>query len=249
MMTELLLIGIGTGNPDHITRQAEAALNGADLILLPDKGAAKADLAHLREAILARALTRPVPVARFTMPQRAAGGDYLGAVGDWHDAIAECWRMAITAHGAPARVAVMVWGDPALYDSSLRVAARLGLRARVVPGITALQALCAAHAIALNDLGAGFAVTTGRRLRDEGWPAGFDTAAVMLDAGGAFETLAPEGVTIWWGAYLGMAEEIRVSGPLAEAAPRIMAARAAARATHGWIMDIYLMRRDQTAHP
>jgi precorrin-6A synthase len=33
------------------------------------------------------------------------------------------------------------------------------------------------------------------------------------------------------------------SGPLAEAAPRIMQARAAARERHGWIMDIYLLRR------
>ena len=31
---------------------------------------------------------------------------------------------------------------------------------------------------------------------------------------------------------------------LQEAGPRIVAARAAARVAHGWIMDIYLMRRD-----
>lgn len=242
-MTRLVLVGIGTGNPDHITRQGVAALNGADLILIPDKGAEKGGLADVRGAILAQVLARPVPVARIVMPERRGTGDYLGAVHDWHDAIAAEWAAAIARAGHPETVALMVWGDPSLYDSTLRVAERLGLEARVVPGITALQALCAAHAIPLNGLGAGFAVTTGRRLRDGGWPQGFDTLAVMLDKGGAFATLPPEGLRIWWGAYLGMRAEILESGPLAEAGPRIMAVREQARAAHGWIMDIYLLRK------
>ena len=66
---------------------------------------------------------------------------------------------------------------------------------------------------------------------------------VMLDGGCAFTTLAPEGVTIWWGAFVGMAEEVLHAGPLAEVGPEILATRAAARAAHGWIMDIYLLRR------
>ncbi len=242
-MTRLVLVGIGTGNPDHLTRQGVAALNGADLILIPDKGTEKAGLADVRGAILAQVLARPVPVARISMPERRGTGDYLGAVNDWHDAIAAEWAAAIARAGHPETVALMVWGDPSLYDSTLRVAERLGLPARVVPGITALQALCAAHAIPLNGLGAGFAVTTGRRLRESGWPQGFDTLAVMLDKGGAFATLPPEGLRIWWGAYLGMPAEILESGPLAEAGPRILAARETARAAHGWIMDIYLLRR------
>ena len=36
-MIELSLVGMGTGNPDHITRQGVAALNAADLVLLPHK--------------------------------------------------------------------------------------------------------------------------------------------------------------------------------------------------------------------
>lgn len=87
-------------------------------------------------------------------------------------------------------------------------------------------------------------VTTGRRLRDEGWPAGIDRLAVMLDGETSFRGLDPQGVRIWWGAYLGMAEQILEAGPLAEAGPRILAARAAARARHGWIMDIYLLDRE-----
>ncbi|HPG89960.1 MAG TPA: SAM-dependent methyltransferase, partial [Hyphomicrobium sp.] len=113
----------------------------------------------------------------------------------------------------------------------------------VIPGITAVQALCAAHAIPLNEIGEPFVVTTGRRLRDDGWPAGADTIVVMLDGEASFQKLDPNGVHIWWSAYLGMANELLVSGPLAEAGPRIVAMRENARVTRGWIMDTYMLKR------
>ncbi len=59
--------------------------------------------------------------------------------------------------------------------------------------------------------------------------------------------LDPAGLEIFWGAYLGMPEEILLAGPLAEIAPRIAEVRAAARARHGWIMDTYLLRRRSAA--
>jgi precorrin-6A synthase len=243
-MTTLWLIGIGTGNPDHVTGQAVRALNGADLILLPQKGQAKSDLADLRRQILAQVLTQPVPVAPYEMPQRADQDDYLGAVNDWHDTIAQVWAETIAAHPGVQTVALMVWGDPSLYDSTLRIAARLpGVAVKVIPGITSLQALTAAHAIPLNTLAAPVTITTGRQLRDQGWPAGAVTLAVMLDRGGAFMAIDPTGVTIWWGAYVGMAEEVLIHGPLTEVAEEILATRARLRADHGWIMDIYLLRR------
>lgn len=251
-MRELSLIGIGTGNPDHLTAEAVRALRAADLILIPRKGPDKADLADLRHQILAQVLSDPAPrVVEFDLPVRdPATPDYLRRVEDWHDAIARAWVGAIEAACDPGaagetHVALLVWGDPALYDSTLRIAARLrpAPRLLVVPGITAIQALCAAHAIPLNAIGAPFTVTTGRRLRAEGFPPGVDTCVVMLDGETSFATLPPEGVTIWWGAYLGMEGQILEHGPLAEAAPRIQALRAAARARHGWIMDIYLLRR------
>ena len=244
-MITLLLIGIGTGNPDHVTGEAIRALNGADLILIPRKGTAKSDLAELREVILSRVLTQAVPVASYDMPYRADQDDYLGAVNAWHDAIALVWADTIaTRLPQGGRVALMVWGDPSLYDSTLRIAARLpGVTVKVIPGITSLQALTAAHGIPLNTLAAPVTITTGRQLRDHGWPAGVVTLAVMLDKGGAFTTLDPMGVTIWWGAYVGMAEEVLIHGPLAEVSDRILATRARLRADHGWIMDIYLLRR------
>lgn len=243
-MTTLLLIGIGTGNPDHVTGQAIKALNGADLILIPRKGTAKSDLAEVREQILSQVLTAPVPVADYDVPQRADQDDYLGAVNDWHDAIAQVWAETIAAHRPDAQnVALMVWGDPSLYDSTLRIAARLpGLTVKVVPGITSLQALTAAHAIPLNTLAAPVTITTGRQLRDHTWPEGATTLAVMLDKGGAFTVLPPD-TEIWWGAYVGMPEETLIHGTLAEVSDHILATRAKLRAQHGWIMDIYLLRR------
>lgn len=243
-MRELALIGIGTGNPDHLTLQGIDAIRSADLVLIPRKGADKADLADLRRDICARVLgDGDARIVEFDLPRRDAGGDYLAGVEAWHDAIARAWAAA--ADPAAQRMALLIWGDPALYDGSLRIAARLSPRPRitVVPGITAVQALCAAHRMPLNAIGAPFLVTTGRRLREGGWPACADTLVVMLDGGCAFETLDPAGIAIWWGAYLGMAEEVTVSGPLAEAGPRIIAVREEARSRHGWIMDTYLMRR------
>jgi precorrin-6A synthase len=249
-MIDLILIGIGTGNPDHLTLQAIKALNSADLILIPRKGETKADLADLRRSICADVVTNPATkLAEFDLPQRDAGNpDYLAGVDDWHDAIAAVWRRAIRDHlGDTGRVALLVWGDPSLYDSTLRIAGRvaaeLPLKVTVIPGITSLQVLTATHAIPINTLGAPFIVTTGRRLRDEGWPPGVDTVAVMLDGDCSVRAIPADGVTIWWGAYVGMAEEIILSGPLAEISDRIVDTRAQARADHGWIMDIYILRR------
>lgn len=249
-MIAIDLIGIGTGNPDHLTAAAVRAMNYADLILLPRKGDAKSDLIDLRRDICATVLTAKPNVVEFDLPLRDARDDYLGAVSDWHDAIATAWRDAIEKHlPKGGRLALFVWGDPSLYDSSLRIADRLradgmALTLRVIPGITSIQALTAAHAIPLNALADPVLITTGRQLRAQGWPDGVGTLVVMLDRGCAFDAIDPMGVHIWWGAYLGMAQEALVAGPLAEAAPRIATLRADLRARHGWIMDIYLMRKD-----
>jgi len=243
-MIALDLIGIGTGNPEHVTLAAIRAMHEADLILLPRKGDDKGDLADLRRQIVAVHLGEAAPVVEFDLPLRDASGGYIDGVNGWHDAIAACWRREIDAHlPQGGRVALLVWGDPSLYDSTLRIAGRLGLTPRVVPGVTSLSVLTAAHAIPLNDLGAPVVITTGRRLRDEGWPPGANAVAVMLDAGGAFGAINPEGVTIWWGAYLGMDHEALIAGPLTDLADLIVETRARLRAQHGWIMDIYLLKR------
>jgi precorrin-6A synthase len=251
-MIAIDLIGIGTGNPDHLTAAAIRAMNDADLILLPRKGDAKSDLIDLRRDICAAVLHRTAKVVEFDLPVRDERDDYLGAVNDWHDAIAAAWRDAILTHLSDGgRLALLVWGDPSLYDSSMRIADRLrvdgmALTLRVIPGITSIQALTAAHAIPLNALADPVLITTGRQLRAHGWPDGVGTLVVMLDSGCAFDAIDPAGVHIWWGAYLGMAQEALVAGPLAKTAARIATHRADLRARHGWIMDIYLMRKEAT---
>ncbi len=243
-MIALQLIGIGTGNPAHLTGEAVALLNTADLILLPRKENAP-ELAELRRSICAAVLTRPIAIAEFDMPVRA-GKSYVQAVQDWHDAIADAWVRAIRTHlPHGGSVALLVWGDPSLYDSTLRIAARLpDMSVRVVPGITSIQALTAAHAIPLNSLAGAVTITTGRLLRAHGWPSGAETLVVMLDGGCAFETLDPDGIHIWWGAYLGMPHQALDNGPLAEAGPRIAATRAGLRERLGWIMDVTLLRKE-----
>lgn len=239
----LTLIGIGTGNPEHITLQAIRAMNAAEVILIPRK-AAKDDLAGLRRAICAEVLTNPLTEIReFDLPVRdPAEPDYRKRVEDWHDAIAEIWAQTI---GSATRVALLVWGDPSLYDSTLRIAERLAPESTVViPGITSIQALTAAHAMPLNEINGPVLITTGRQIRDHGWPQGADTVVVMLDGECSFQSLAPEGVSIYWAAFAGMPEQIIRAGKLAEVAGEIIETRAKARAEHGWVMDIYLLRRD-----
>jgi len=109
--------------------------------------------------------------------------------------------------------AFLVWGDPALYDSTLRVLDQVAdrgavvLDVSVVPGITAPQALAAAFAIPLHGVGEPVLVTTGRRLA-EGWPDDVRELVVMLDGRQAFAEIDPTGIHIWWGAYLGAADQI-----------------------------------------
>ena len=248
-MLELFLIGIGTGNPDHITRQAEKAIEQADLVLLPHKDDSKAELAQVRLTLLESLAVQEPRIAHFDMPvRRQQGDDYDQQVDEWHDAIAQRWNECLRSHlpAGSGRVALLVWGDPALYDSTLRIASRLGLnkdQIHVVPGITSMQVLCSAHGIALNEIGAPFLVTTGRQLRESGWPQGINTLVVMLDGQSSYEQLTEPDIDIFWGAYLGMPQQILMQGRLAEIKDSISAKRQQARQLHSWIMDIYLLRR------
>ena len=70
-----------------------------------------------------------------------------------------------------------------------------------------------------------------------------DNVVVMLDAHCAFEAFVDENVDIYWGAYIGTADEILIAGKLSEVCEQIKQARSTARARKGWIMDTYLLRR------
>jgi len=240
----LHVIGIGAGDPDYVTAQAIAALNDTDVFFAMDKGQAKSDLVALRRQICERFIERPdYRFVELADPKRAADGDYLQAVADWHEARARVWAHAIETELGPDGVgAFLAWGDPSLYDSTLRilelVQRHIAVDYDVIPGITAIQALTARHRIPLNDIGEPVLVTTGRQVRAGGFGG---TAVVMLDAECAFRSCPPD-TRIWWGAYLGTPDELLVAGTVGDVGEHIERIRAEARERHGWIMDTYLLR-------
>lgn len=248
-MRRVFVIGIGAGDPRHMTVQAIDALNAVDAVFLLDKGEDKADLVHIREAICERFLTNPAcRMVTAASPPRDVAGDYRAGVAAWHADKADLYgRLIGNELGANEAGAFLVWGDPALYDSTLRIldAIRAGgavaFETIVVPGISAAQALAAAHRIPLNRIGEPVHFTTGRRLRDA-VPLAADSV-VFLDSGEALASIPGDGLHIWWGAYLGTEDEVLVSGPLAEVRDEILRTRAAKRAAKGWVMDIYLLRK------
>ena len=255
-MRTVLVIGIGMGGPDQVTLEAVAALNRVDVFFGMEKGGAADELVAMRQAVCERhATSRPYRYVNAPDPERdRAPSSYRHAVADWTAARAALWeRMLADELAADGCGAFLAWGDPAFYDSTLRVldavaaAGRLALRVEVIPGISSIQALAAAHRLSLTQVGRPVLLTTGRRLAAEGMPGGVDDVVVMLDGDATFARLDPTGLDIYWGAYLGDPRQMLVAGPLAEVRDEIVARRREARATRGWIMDTYLLRRPVTA--
>ncbi len=248
MTRHLHVIGIGAGDPGYVTVQAIDALNDTQVFFAMDKGEAKSDLVALRREICARFIREPgYRFVELADPARAASdnrqAEYREAVSDWHAARTRIWSKAIAEELAPDGVgAFLAWGDPSLYDSTLRileaVAADVDFTFDVIPGITAIQALTARHRIPLNDVGEPVLITTGRQLRTHGLSG---AAVVMLDGDCSFQACSAD-TRIWWGAYLGTGDELLVAGTVGEVGPRIVELRARARSRHGWIMDTYLLR-------
>jgi precorrin-6A synthase len=248
-MRKLSIIGIGAGNPDHITVQAIKALATVDVVFLIGKGNDKEDLAQLRKDLCARYIGKPYRIVEAQDPERdRTPADYETAVTGWHTQRAAIYeRMMREELSDDQHGAFLVWGDPSLYDSTLRIVDQVAamktvtFELDVIPGITSVQALAARHQIALNRIGGPIHITTGRLLA-KGMPG--DDVVVMLDGDCAFRNVKDSGVDIYWGAYVGTADEILVSGDLQERGPEIEKLRSEARARHGWIMDTYLLRRN-----
>jgi len=252
---EIHVIGIGAGDPEHLTLQAVRAMRGTDVFFVLDKGEVKSDLTDLRREMLREHVpegTYRVVEARDPERDRTAGSAaYSPAVGDWRTARADIYERLISDELTETQTgAFLVWGDPALYDSTIAILDEVLARGTVafsydvVPGVSSVSALVARHRTGLNRVARPVQITTGRRLA-EGFPEGVDDVVVMLDAHQAFRGYTGEDVDIYWGAYIGTPDEILVSGPIAEAAPRIEELRAEARERKGWIMDTYLLRRSR----
>jgi precorrin-6A synthase len=251
----MLLIGIGAGDPEYVTQQAIRALNEVDVFFVMEKGDCKDDLVALRREVCARFIAdESYRIVAVRDPERdRTATAYAAAVDDWRRERARIWERLIGDELEDDGVgAILVWGDPSLYDSTLTIidailaGGRLRFGVEVIPGISAIAALCARHAIALNRVGEAVHVTTGRRLAREGLPPNAPDVVVMLDAHCAFKALRGEELDVYWGAYLGTPDEILVAGALDDVSDEIERVRGAARERKGWIMDTYLLRRAVT---
>jgi precorrin-6A synthase len=230
------VIGFGMG-PQHITPEAAEALRSCDYVVAASKGAADPLLA-VRRTICEAYGVELVAVAD-PERDRMDPTDYAGAVRDWHDARVEAYRAVVGARGGTA--GFLVWGDPSLYDSTIRIVAQLG-DYDVVPGISAPQLLAARHRMVLHDVGAPVHVTTGRRLPDD-IAAGQTNLVVMLPSEATLGLLADlADWSIWWGANLGAPSEQLVAGRAGDVHDAIRTARTAAKAEAGWVMDLWLLR-------
>jgi precorrin-6A synthase len=251
----LLVIGIGMGNPDQLTLQAIQALNQVDVFFVIDKGDATRELVELRSEICARHITGDYRIVEIPEVDRdRTSPAYRDAVVDWHEQRAERFEQAMLDELAPeSSGGLLVWGDPSLYDSTIRIVesierrGRLEFGYRVIPGISSVQQLAAAHRIVLNGVGEPVLITTGRRLA-RAVESGAENIVVMLDGDLACRALTDPGAwEVYWGAYLGGPDETLVSGTLGEVADEITSTRAALKQRKGWIMDTYLLRRSSSA--
>ncbi|GBQ09339.1 precorrin-6A synthase (deacetylating) [Swaminathania salitolerans] len=252
MTKTVLLIGIGAGDPDQLTLQAVKAMNRAGIFFLPDKGSEKAGLRAVREALCRQVMTHDrYRWVCYDVPQRDARiAEYRARVAAWHDALADRFEtMIVEALPENGCGAFLVWGDPSLFDSTLRIIETVRRRGvsfafEVIPGITSVQTLAARHKTTLGAIGEKITILPARLLA-RGWPDDLGSAIVMLDSGAALERLRTNTeLTVLWGANLGTGDERVISGRLCEVFASIQTARRAIKEKRGWVMDVYMLRRE-----
>ena len=250
-MRELVLIGVGAGDPEWVTLAAVRAIQEIDVLFVVVKEREYDDLVEARRSIIERHRTRPLTMVELLDPPRPwqSVPDYPAAVAAWRAHRLESWGQAVGGHlGEGQSGGFLVWGDPSLYESTLAIVEHLVASAseeityRVIPGVSSVLALAAAHRIPLNRQGRAVQISPARMLAG-GMPEGVDDVVVMLDGKQAFASIDPAGLDIYWGAYLGTPEQLLVSGPLGDVAEEIIRVRADAAARLGWVFDTYLLRR------
>nr|WP_268244751.1 precorrin-6A synthase (deacetylating) [Microbispora rosea] len=240
-MTHVYVVGFGMG-PHQLTYEGAKALAAADYVL----AARKSDDDGLLEVRRRICTEHGLELVEVADPERDRDdpADYPGAVKAWHAARVDAYGKELAARGGTA--AFLVWGDPSLYDSTLRVLDRLGERMdltwEVIPGISAPQVLAARHRIVLHEVGRPVHITTARRL-PEAIASGQRNIVVMLGSERNLEGLRElRDWRIWWGANLGAAGERLVAGRVGDVLPALCSAREAAREADGWVMEACLLR-------
>ncbi|MEU9487599.1 precorrin-6A synthase (deacetylating) [Streptomyces decoyicus] len=251
----ILVIGIGAGDPDHVTLAAVRAMRDCEVFFLLDKGARVSELTRLRRNLVAEHAGPGHRVVQAEDPRRdrspTGPAGYQARVVDWRHRRADLYEQLIRDELAPGRTAAfLVWGDPALYDSTIDALEEVADRGAVpfsydvIPGVSSVSVLAARHRTTLTRLGRPVRIAPGRHVAASGLAEGEDVA-VMLDVGAALSAHhREEGWWMYWGAYVGTPEELLVSGPLADVADRVLELRATARERHGWIMDACLLRAE-----
>jgi len=225
--------------PHHVTPEVADALRSVDYVIAAEKGEDDGLLAVRR--VIAESYS--VPIVSIPDPERDRDfpADSPGAVRAWHEGRVLAYEEVLRERGGTA--AFLVWGDPSLYDSTIRIveklAARLPIDYDVLPGISAPQLLAARHRMVLHSVGMPVHVTTARRLR-EAVSAGQTNIVVMLGARLDLEGLGDW--SIWWGANLGTDTEELVAGRTDDVLDVLDSARVRAKAAAGWVMDVYLLR-------
>nr|WP_320191337.1 precorrin-6A synthase (deacetylating) [uncultured Desulfobacter sp.] len=250
---QIKIIGIGLGSPGHLTGHAIEALRQVDVFLVADKGDIKKEMVAARKAIC-EAFLKPGSYRFVTISDTDRGPDakrgsaeYRKGVQAWRQSRVNRFVNAIKELPPNMIVGFLAWGDPAFYDSLIGIVEEIGeiipLDVRVIPGISAIQALAAENVICLNRVAAPIHITTGRRLLRE-WSAELGTVVVMLDKGLACAQLvarAPD-LEIIWGAYIGFPWQIIRRGRLADMVQELIPLRKKLRQEHGWMMDTYILR-------
>ena len=157
MTPELLLIGVGAGDPDWVTLEAVRAIESLDVLFVVVKEGHVDELVQARRVILQRHRSAPLRTVELQDPPRPwrTAPDYGAAVRLWRAQRRDQWAAAVAAElGDGQTGGFLVWGDPSVYSTFSYLAAEVrasvpGLVVELVPGITAMQALAAAAKVPL----------------------------------------------------------------------------------------------------
>lgn len=244
-MRHLHVVGFGMG-PQHLTQEARASLARADHVLAFRKHSSDPLLAARRE--VCRRFDLELVEIDDPARDRADPGDYPAAVRAWHRARAQAVAQVVRTRHSDG--AFLVWGDPSLYDSTLRLVELVaglvpGLSWSAVAGISAPSLLASRHRIVLHEVGQPVHLTAARHLAGA-IAAGQRNIVAMLCSPATYDLLAEHPRwQIWWGANLGAPSERLAHGRVGQALPAILTARAQAKAEAGWVMDSFLLRAPQ----
>lgn len=242
MARKVFVIGMGPGGFGQLTLDAVDAMNSVDVFLVADTPDDQPDLVWRRSELIRRNVKRAHRVITVLDPTHVRRGE-----GDVDAARLATYSQIVGGLPDDASVGFLAWGDPALYDSILRVVddlrSVLSLDVTVIPGVSAPQVLAAAHQIALNRDGGSVHLTTGRRLLADYRPELGDVV-VLNDAEFTCRALVDEfpDIELFWGAYLGTADQVLANGPLRTVLSDLLELRSRLLAHHGWIQEIYLLR-------